>query len=131
MKPQTREWIEKAEEDFEVAKRLKRAKKPLYNSVCFHCQQCAEKYIKAFLEEEGQYVPKSHDLVALITLSPSLKELLERKEELEKLTGYAVAFRYPGAKASQKNAEQCFFIASFIRKVIRAKLKLNQVGKKR
>jgi len=100
MKPQTWEWIEKAEEDFEVAKRLKRAKKLLYNSVCFHCQQYAEKYIKAFLEEEGQYVPKSHDLVALITLSPSLKELLKKKEELEKLTGYAVAFRYPGAKAS-------------------------------
>lgn len=44
------EWIRKAEQDFEYARMgIRRRKSPLYDGVCFHAQQCAEKYLKAFL----------------------------------------------------------------------------------
>jgi len=45
-----KEWIAKAEEDYKTILTLNRQKKhKLPNSICFHCQQCIEKYLKAFL----------------------------------------------------------------------------------
>jgi len=44
------EWLERAEEDYRQAQvALRQRKYPAYNTVCFHSQQCAEKYVKAFL----------------------------------------------------------------------------------
>ena len=48
----TKEWVEKAEEDFDVADTLLYGRDvPLAAAICFHCQQCAEKYLKAYLQE--------------------------------------------------------------------------------
>jgi len=44
------EWVEKAEADYRTAEREARVRKaPSHDVVCFHAQQCAEKYLKAFL----------------------------------------------------------------------------------
>jgi len=123
MKPQAKEWIEKAEEDLQAAKRLIRGRKPLYNLVCFHAQQSAEKYLKAFLEEKGFSIPRTHDLVALINIAqPELNFLLLQKDDLERITGYAVAFRYPGESATRKEAKQALEICSDLGKWIQPKL---------
>ena len=54
MKPMTSEWAAKAEGDFAMLERESRARKsPDYDGVCFHAQQCAEKYLKARLCEAG------------------------------------------------------------------------------
>jgi HEPN domain-containing protein len=46
MKLLTAEWVQKAEGDFTVAQKMLRAcKNPVYDAVCFHAQQCAEKYL--------------------------------------------------------------------------------------
>ena len=49
MKPETTEWIDKAEGDWTVAHREMRTANPVWNVVTFLAQQCAEKYLKAFL----------------------------------------------------------------------------------
>ncbi len=55
MKQSTVEWIDKAEADFFTAQMASRARKhPDYDAACFYAQQCAEKYLKARLEEAGQ-----------------------------------------------------------------------------
>ena len=70
MKPITHEWIEKAEADFATAERELRArKKPNYDAVCFHSQQCAEKYLKARLQEAEVVFGRTHDLLALLDLT--------------------------------------------------------------
>jgi HEPN domain-containing protein len=70
MKPRTAEWVEKAEGDWNAARQLNRVRKdPNYDSVCFHCQQSVEKYLKARLEEAGVNFPKTHDLIKLLGLS--------------------------------------------------------------
>jgi len=76
MNPLTREWVSKAEGDLSTAERELRArKKPNYDAACFHAQQCAEKYLKAFLQEKGIPFGKTHNLVALLVrpsqLSPA------------------------------------------------------------
>src|SRR5579872_1449441 len=67
MKKTTREWVKKAEQDYVVAKQTSRSKVPVHDSVCFHCQQCAEKYLKGLMAELGISVPKTHDLELLET----------------------------------------------------------------
>jgi len=54
MRDDTRQWISKAEGDFHVAEReLSVTDQPSYDAICFHAQQCSEKYLKAFLSEQG------------------------------------------------------------------------------
>jgi HEPN domain-containing protein len=57
-----RSWIAYAEEDYGAAKTLFARKKPLLSAVCFHAQQCAEKYLKALLIWKDFDCPKTHDL---------------------------------------------------------------------
>lgn len=106
MKPITEEWIQKAEADFATAEReLKAEDMPNYDAVCFHYQQCAEKYIKARLCEKDIKSGKIHDLVAMLEnvlqIEPSWVSF---HEDLAYLSDFAVSFRYPGESADKQNA---------------------------
>jgi HEPN domain-containing protein len=69
MKPSTREWISKAEADYQLSLGLSRRRKVTFHDhACFHCQQSAEKYLKARLEEVGIMSPRTHDLKNLLPL---------------------------------------------------------------
>jgi len=121
MNPLTLEWVEKAEGDFSTAQREMRARNaPNYDAVCFHTQQCSEKYLKAILQENGQTIPKIHslaDLVALcIKINPSFT-LLEG--DLMIMEEYAVQFRYPGQSAVKHEAKQAFKAVVTVRQFIR------------
>ncbi len=66
MKPLTREWVDKGEADRKTARRELRVRNsPNFDAVCFHAQQCAEKYLKALLQERGAAIPRTHNLEAL------------------------------------------------------------------
>ena len=63
MQPLTTEWIQKAEGDLATAHRELRARKsPNFDAACFHAQQCAEKYLKALLQEDVIPFGKTHNL---------------------------------------------------------------------
>jgi HEPN domain-containing protein len=106
MKPMTLEWIEKAEGDFAIVLRESRARRnPSFDGVCFHAQQCAEKYLKARLHEAGIEFAKVHDLGALLNdvlqVEPGWEGL---REDLAYLSDFAVAYRYPGESADKATA---------------------------
>ena len=126
MKPTTLEWIAKAEGDFGMALRESRARKnPSYDGVCFHAQQCAEKYLKAFLCEAGISFPRTHDLVALLEKALPLKPLWEvHREDLAFLSEFAVAFRYPGDSADRESALDARKRCTRFRRVAREALRL-------
>ncbi len=106
MNPLTREWVEKAEGDFATAGREMRARKaPNYDAVCFHAQQCAEKYLKALLQEADIPFGKTHHLIALLESLLPLKSSWETiRPQLERLNGFAVYVRYPGESADKATA---------------------------
>ncbi len=108
MKPMTREWISKAEGDFSIVERESRARKnPNYDGICFHAQQCAEKYLKARLCEADVSFVKTHDLVVLLDKVILLEPLWEsHRRNLAYLSDYAVYFRYPGESADRSIALQ-------------------------
>jgi len=102
MKPMTLEWIEKAEGDHKVAADQWDTADPVYDAICFHAQQCAEKHPNAWLVEQGVGFPKIHDLELLARLSsPSLPAIEEVMDELRLWTSSAVEARYPGVSATR------------------------------
>lgn len=70
---------------------------PVTNTVCFHAQQCVEKYLKAYLSLVGKPIGKTHDIPELIELSKEIDIDFEKLYELNshRLTRYAVEVRYP------------------------------------
>ena len=122
------EWIDKAEEDFESAIYLaKKDKKAVPDSVCFHCQQCIEKYLKAFLISNDIEPPEIHDLQRLKTICGKLDESFEEVSgELDILNAYAVNFRYPGEAASLEEANEAVLVMRRLHKFIRDRLKLER-----
>ena len=82
MNPLVNEWTAKAEANFNTARReLEVTNAPNYDAVCFHAQQCAEKYLKAKLVDAGVEFGKTHDLGItlnlLVRIVPSWESLRE------------------------------------------------------
>lgn len=106
MKPLTREWVQKAENDFTVASQiLRRRKARVPDAACFFCQQCVEKYLKARMVEAGLPFPKTHDLFLLVKLASKVEpHWLAFASAAKAIPNYAVDFRYPGHSATLREA---------------------------
>jgi HEPN domain-containing protein len=74
------------------------AKEIPFDACCFHAQQAAEKYLKAFLVAREIYFPKTHDLISLNSLCESVNsEFSKMHEPSLNLSDFSVAPRYPDA----------------------------------
>jgi HEPN domain-containing protein len=125
MREVTREWISKAEGDYRSAEILLfQIENPEVDTGCFHCQQCAEKYIKAFLTEQDIDFPRNHDLVQLLGLCLTVDESFENiRDLLRKLENFGVIIRYPGLTVPLEMAHEAFSNAGRVREFVRKKLK--------
>jgi len=125
MKRQTAPWVRKAEADREGALDLAARTPPLWDLVCFHCQQAAEKYLKALLQELGAAVPRTHDLFDVVDLLlPHDATLLSIRRGASSLTKYAVEHRYPQKQATTRQMEAALRNAGRVRAELRARLGL-------
>jgi len=106
MKPLTAEWVAKAERDFATMERESQvAEDPNFEGICFHAQQCAEKYLKARLCEAGVTFGRVHNLVALLESVLDWEPSWERyRADLAYLSAFAVSVRYPGDSADWDSA---------------------------
>jgi HEPN domain-containing protein len=124
--PITREWVDKAEGDFSTMQRELRARKsPNYDAASFHAQQCAEKYLKARLQEEGLAFTKTHNLVALLDLLLPVEAMWDAmRADLAWLTTSAVEVRYPGETADRDDAKEAARVCKEVRTRVRERLGL-------
>ena len=130
MNPLTLEWIEKAEEDYNSAKWLQQAPDPGHNSICFHAQQCIEKYLKAWLQEANVPVPRTHDLEELLSLIvPTLPAWSQWQPDFKRITEYAVDSRYPGESATANDTQHAMRTCDAVRHAVRTSLKLSTTPK--
>jgi HEPN domain-containing protein len=91
-------WFKKAENDLLVIKNNLSADEIPVDACCFHAQQAAEKYLKAYLVSKQAHFPKTHDLQALLNLCIEINSLFKQiLEPAIKLSDYAIAPRYPDA----------------------------------
>lgn len=94
MKAQAERWLQFAREDLRVAELAMPA--GIYNQVCFHAQQCAEKAVKGLLAHQGTTPPRTHQLADLLDLlAPN--PLAELSLELQLLDRFYIPTRYPDA----------------------------------
>lgn len=123
MKKTTREWLRKAEADLRAADKLNRGSDPLHDQACFCCQQSAEKYLKALMEELSLTIPRTHilkDLLAL--LQPHHPSLTRLRRGLVFLTRFAVGTRYPGDSAHKRETQSSLRWAGAVRTAARTLL---------
>ena len=115
-------WVQKAENDLtNAAHALKLGKACPTDTVCFHAQQCVEKYLKALLVWRGIDFHKTHSVPTLVAqlAQRDRPDLADAEQEL--LTRYATVTRYPGNYDSipLKEARQAVKIARRVRRQIR------------
>jgi HEPN domain-containing protein len=94
MNEQSKRWLQFAREDLKMAELAMQAR--IYNQVCFHAQQCAEKAIKSLMTDQGQLPPRTHllgDLLALLHPNPLASFALE----VQLLDRFYIPTRYPDA----------------------------------
>jgi HEPN domain-containing protein len=92
-----RDWLTRASHDLQAARILATADNPLLDAAIYHCQQAAEKALKAWLQSKDDPFPKTHDIEELVEqaakLNPDFQQLAKPAAVL---TPYVSAFRYPG-----------------------------------
>jgi HEPN domain-containing protein len=95
---QANAWLVKAWRDLETARRSATAEPPFYDIAVYHCQQTAEKAVKAFLVYHGKPYEKTHDIEVLADLASEIDSSFSQLvDAADALTPYATRFRYPNS----------------------------------
>ena len=85
--PEVRSWLSKAAEDLEVVRILRKHGPALEPAICFHCQQAAEKAVKALFVFLDRDPPRIHDLGVLASgIRDVFPQVDAIREELSFLT---------------------------------------------
>lgn len=91
-----KQWVAKAANDLLNADNNLKSEIIPFDTVCFHCQQAAEKLLKAFLVCKGQSYPITHDLLLILEkILPLNGDAENLRDMLAILMPYAVEIRYP------------------------------------
>jgi len=91
-----RQWLAKAKNDLLNADNNLKSEEVPFDTVCFHCQQAAEKILKAYLVGNVQSYPITHDLFLILEkILPLNKDAENLRDALAILMPYAVEIRYP------------------------------------
>ena len=124
-------WIIKADHDLKTAKDELTANDPTTDTVCFHTQQCVEKYLKAYLVFNGIEIIKSlktHDISELIDYCKDIDKDFEQlisDNDADRLTNYSIEARYPDDfyLPSVEESNQAIYIAENVKEFVKVKIK--------
>ena len=124
-------WIIKADHDLKTAKDEITANDPATDTVCFHAQQCVEKYLKAYLVFNGIEIIKSlktHDISELIDYCKDIDKDFEQlisDNDADRLTNYSIEARYPDDfyLPSVEESNQAIYIAENVKGFVKVKIK--------
>ncbi len=118
------EWVQKAESDYvTVTELLSLYIDTTADVICFHCQQCAEKYIKAYLLHNSTEISPVQTLLDL--LLPCLHKdnsFLTISSEIKLLSSYSIETLYPGPSTTLQEAERVARALEVVRALVRSKL---------
>jgi HEPN domain-containing protein len=120
-----RQWLFKSKHDLRSARRLFTDEPPILDTAAYHCQQAAEKALKAFLVLHEIQFSKIHLLLPLVEqcvdVDPDFTQL---REAAEALTPFATVFRYPGDVLEPEPADvvEGMAMAEMVVEFVKAKL---------
>lgn len=119
------QWMKKADEDLLVVKKLTEFEMVALSSVCFHCQQAVEKYLKAYLISKGKEIKKTHNIEFLLSecedFDPDFGSI-----DPKNLSDFGVEIRYPGDlyTPSEFETKEYIEIAHQLKKMVSEKIKI-------
>ena len=120
-----RQWAAHGDEDMRVARHtLSLVEECPYRLVAYHAQQCAEKYLKAYLLLRGVDFPYTHNIARLLELCSEKPAWPGSLKDAEELTPFAITARYPGEDepVAEAEAKRGVDIAERVRQTVRTVL---------
>jgi HEPN domain-containing protein len=119
-------WLSYADEDIQIAQHSLKLKSSVpYRIIAFHAQQCAEKYLKAYLVYYDVEFPYTHSIRRLLELCAKYADWVNSISDARELTPYATTARYPGEEeeVTQSEAKRAIELARKVRETVRSALK--------
>ena len=120
-------WIEKADHDLGTAQVTYLYLPQYRDTIAFHCQQAAEKYLKGFLLFLDLPFKRQHSLSYLLgLLSEKIEISVDLYDNASELEDFAVEIRYPDSSVdlSDDEIQQAFKIAKLIRAFVISQMNL-------
>ena len=117
-------WFQKPENDLLNVQNNLQAERYASDTVCFHCQQAVEKYLKGFLAWHQVPFARSHDLLELLR---QVRQITDVDTEMLStylllLDSYSVSIRYPqeyeeepGDQEVQEAVEAAYTVRAWVR----------------
>ncbi|MEO6434138.1 MAG: HEPN domain-containing protein [Tepidisphaeraceae bacterium] len=126
MKPTSSEWVSSAEGHYETACTLRRSRRRhLHDAICFHSEQCVEKYLRARLRQAQVRFQKTDDLPKLLdplrSIEPRWRSI---EQELRGLSDAALMVLYPGKSTRREDATKAYKVCTRLRALARSSLGL-------
>lgn len=121
-----KEWLHKVDNDLLNAENNLNSTRVPTDTVCFHCQQGVEKYLKGFLVSKQIEFPNIHNLLSLLELCKEADANFEMlRDYCLVLNDYAVEIRYPDDwfEPSIDDAKEAFATAKKVEDFIRERLR--------
>lgn len=119
-------WIIKAEHDLKNGQDQFTTKNPATDTICFHMQQCAEKYLKAFIVAKGQKPVRTHVISELLQICLEMDSEFQTliDADCNSLTQYGVLIRYPDDfyEPTQEETVMAIKLARQVKEFVRTKI---------
>lgn len=109
-----KEWMKKAEEDFETAKYNLKGNK--IDAGLFYLQQSAEKSLKAVYIKKSKTLIKTHDLVLLAQKINAPKKIIEYCKEINPAYQYG---RYPDVPAVNELNKKAEKFVEYVKEILK------------
>jgi len=121
------QWLAYADEDLRLAvgaMNLHGEEDPPYRLIAYHAQQCAEKYLKAYLVCRNVEFPYTHNISTLLELCSEYANWPVKLRDAEELSTYAITTRYPGeaAEVTAQEAQRALLLAQRVCNQVRTAL---------
>ncbi len=119
------QWMKYGDEDLHMANHaLNMTDECPYRLIAYHAQQCAEKYLKAYLVYKGIDFPYTHNISRLLELCAEKNKWTKMIQNAEELTPFAITTRYPGEdeEVNREEAIRSIEIASKVKDVVKKAL---------
>lgn len=118
------QWLIKADNDLKTAEYGLTADEPITDTVCFHCQQAVEKYLKMYLAIKGNDPSITHNISILVSKCACYDSTFNELHSFAFLTSYAVSLRYPDDfyMPEVEEAEAALIAAKDVREFVVARM---------
>ncbi len=123
------EWLDRARSNLERTRVEKKSRYIRYEDICFDCQQCVEKSLKALLVFKKIKFEWTHNIGILIkNLEDKNIVVPDNIKKAASLSVYAVRTRYPGEEepVTKKEFMETRNLAEMVFKWVKDKLKAGE-----